>query len=62
MATATPLPPQPQSIFDTLENLTDEDDAAIERGKAIRAIYGQDFKRELADLEAGRHPLQTRHG
>ncbi len=62
MATANPLPPQAEGIFDTIANLTPEDDAAIQRLKAIRGLYGQDFERELADFQAGRHPLQTRHG
>ena len=32
------------------------EDALIEAGK----LYGDDDDRELADLEAGRHPLQRR--
>jgi hypothetical protein len=38
--------------------LTAEDHAAMDRLDAVRAVYGLDFERELADFEAGRHPLQ----
>jgi hypothetical protein len=31
----------------------------FERVAAMRDRYGNDAERELADLEAGRHPLQT---
>jgi hypothetical protein len=31
---------------------------AEEEERAVRAAYGDDHERELADLEAGRHPLQ----
>jgi hypothetical protein len=42
--------------------LTAEDHAAMDRRDAARALYGMDFEREFADLEAGRHPLQQPRG
>jgi hypothetical protein len=41
-----------------LEALSPERLAAVERLSKAREPYGDDFDRELADLEAGRHPLQ----
>lgn len=32
----------------------------VVRSAEARRLYGDDFERELADLDAGRHPLQTR--
>ena len=51
-----------ESITETIAELTAEDRAAMGRLEAVRAEYGQDFARELADYGAGRHPLQRPRG
>jgi len=65
MATANPLPPPRsflESMTERIANTTPEEDEAMRRVKAVRAIYGQDFEREMADYKAGRHPLQRPRG
>jgi hypothetical protein len=46
----------------TLAGLTPEEHAAMGRVEAARVVYGLDFERELADLEAGSHPVQRSQG
>jgi hypothetical protein len=74
MATATPLdlPAEPEpapllspddaSFLRSFVALCDEEDArdpgGIARDIAASELYGSDFAREIADIRAGRHPLQ----
>ena len=60
MTAAHPLPPLDDD--DLIGALSPEDIAAMDRVDAASAPYGQDFARELADLRAGRHPLQSPRG
>ncbi len=64
MATANPLPlPSPAvRAVDTIGGLSAADVAAMDQVDAASAAYGQDFERELSDLRAGRHPLQSSRG
>jgi hypothetical protein len=57
-----PLDKQTAEAPDWLEAelaaLTPADRAAMQRVEEARALYGEDFERELRDLDHGRHPLQ----
>jgi hypothetical protein len=74
MATATPLDlskepdsapllsPDDAEFLRAFIALCDEEEArdpgGIARDIAASELYGSDFARELADIRAGRHPLQ----
>lgn len=74
MAAASPLAPLPlrvhphevpdeladNPIVRFLATMTPEQELACEALLEAGARYGDDADRELADLEAGRHPLQRR--
>jgi hypothetical protein len=42
------------------EGYVERHPGAFERSPERRALYGDDRERELADLEAGTHPLRPR--
>ena len=74
MATATPLDlvaesdrapllsPDDAAFLRSFVALCEEEEArdpgGVEREIAASETYGNDFARELADIQAGRHPLQ----
>lgn len=71
MATAMPLDlasppdslsPEDAELLRSFIRLCEEDEARhpgqLAREIAASEAYGHDFARELADIEAGRHPLQ----
>ena len=51
-----------QAFVHTFEEILDDEEARnpglLAREIDAAATYGSDFARELADIEAGRHPLQ----
>jgi hypothetical protein len=57
-----PLDMHPAQAPNWLESeiaaLSPADRAAMQRVEQARALYGDDFERELSDLDHGRHPLQ----
>jgi hypothetical protein len=56
------LSPDDAAFLCSFVALCDEEEArdpgGVEREIAASEVYGSDFARELADIQAGRHPLQ----
>jgi len=46
-----------RGVVDTVFAMEHEHPAGFTRPAIIRETYGDDWEREIADLEAGRHPL-----
>lgn len=46
-----------RGVVDTVFAMEREHPAGFTRPAIIRETYGDDWEREIADLEAGRHPL-----
>lgn len=74
MATASPFEPLPlrvlphevppelsgNPVVEFLMTMTPEQERSLELHREVAELYGGDADRELADLEAGRHPTQRR--